>query len=124
LRRHRYETAYIERNLKGYAPVLLEPVEFSLGGKSRTDAAAAKYPGFSICVEKNDGKRYRRQYALLTNIVRFAGERPCEAPPPLESAKAPAPLPVAEAPIQQAPESFSQRIKKRLKALTGRHSGG
>ena len=28
-RRHHYETAYIERNLKGYAPVLLQEVEFS-----------------------------------------------------------------------------------------------
>lgn len=69
LRRHRYETAYIERNRTGYFPVLTHPVAFS----------GATYPGFSVCLEK-DGVRYRRSYAFLTNIVRFAGEVPCEQP--------------------------------------------
>ena len=36
------------------------------------------YPGFSVCVEKKDGNRYRRSFAFITNIVRFAGEKPCE----------------------------------------------
>ena len=63
LRRHRYETAYIERNLKGYAPVLLQDVDFANG----------KQPGFSVCVEKKDGPRTRREYAVLGNAVRFAG---------------------------------------------------
>ena len=73
LRKHRYETAYIERNMKGYAPVLQREVDFGAG------KAAAKYPGFSICMEKKDGQRVRREYALLGNVVRFAGEQPCEA---------------------------------------------
>jgi hypothetical protein len=72
LRRHRYETAYIERNLRGYAPVLLSEVDFTLG------KATSKYPGFSICMENQEGQRHRRQYALLGNIVRSAGEQPCE----------------------------------------------
>ncbi len=33
LRRHRYETAYIERNLKGYAPILRKEVEFAVKGQ-------------------------------------------------------------------------------------------
>ena len=81
LRRHRYETAYIDRNLHGYAPVLLKDVELS-ATKGSSGAAAAKYPGFSICVEKKDGQRYRREYAFVTNVVRFAGEQPCDAAPP------------------------------------------
>lgn len=112
-RRHHYETAHIERNLKGYAPVLFKDVEFSTKGE------AAKYPGFSICVQKKDGQRYRREYALLTGVVRFAGERPCEAPQPPETVKAPSPLPVA-APSQQQPETFTQRFKKRLRGWFGR----
>jgi hypothetical protein len=30
-------------------------------------------------VEKKDGGRYRRSYAFLSNIVRFAAEKPCDA---------------------------------------------
>src|SRR5450759_2842523 len=75
LRRHRYETGYIERNLKGYSPVLLKEVELP----SKT--GASKYPGFSICIEKKDGQRVRREYALLGVAIRFSGDHPCEAPP-------------------------------------------
>jgi SH3-like domain-containing protein len=117
-RRHHYETAYIERNLKGYAPVLLEEVEFPARGKVKGEAV--KYPGFSICIEKKDGQRYRQEFALPTaEKVRFAGERPCEAPgAPVAAVKGPAsPLsPAAPAPS----ESFLQRLKKRLRAIAGR----
>ena len=65
LRRHRYETSYIERNLTGFEPVTLKNVTF----------AGAQYPGFSVCIQKKDGLRYRREYALLSNVIRFAGER-------------------------------------------------
>lgn len=72
-RRHRYETAYRERNLKGYYPVLVHRVEMPGPG------GAAANPGFSVLVEK-DGARLRRQYAFVGNIVRFAGETPAEQP--------------------------------------------
>jgi hypothetical protein len=135
LRRHRYETAYIERNLQGYSPVLLKDVELSSGSRSASAPATAKYPGFSICIEKDDGQRYRREYALLGNLVRFAGDRPCEAVPPLLEAQAASPTgaaaqpaPSAEAkPGQNRPqqtESFGQRLKKRLRALTRGWLGG
>jgi SH3-like domain-containing protein len=128
LKRHRYETAYIDRNLRGYAPVIIKDVDFASSAQ-RGQVSVAKYPGFSICVQKADGQRYRREYALLTNIVRFAGEHPCEAPAPppidLQTMKAPAPAPTAPAPApQQEAESFSQKLKKRLRALTHGHWGG
>jgi hypothetical protein len=123
LRRHRYETAYIERNLQGFAPVLLEQVSFSGGSRQ----SPASYPGFSVCVQKANGQRYRRSYAFLTNIVRFAGERPCEvqataaqvagaAPPVVTAPGVPAPEPAAE--------PFFERLKKRLKAWTRGRFGG
>jgi SH3-like domain-containing protein len=115
LRHHRYETGHIERNLKGYAPVILKEVDFS----SKTQAA--KYPGFSICVEKKDGQRYRREYALLTNVIRFGGEYPCETPAPPFTVKAPAALPKdkpAPAP-QPAKPSFGERLRNHWRALTG-----
>jgi hypothetical protein len=122
--RHRhYETAYIERNLKGYAPVLLQEVEFSARGKAKGEAV--KYPGFSICIEKKDGQRYRREYALPTaEKVRFAGEHSCEAPgAPVATVQAPASPPSAAASAPPA-ETFTQRVKKRLRAITRRWFGG
>jgi SH3-like domain-containing protein len=121
-RRHHYETAYIERNLKGYAPVLLQEVKFSARGKVKGEAL--KYPGFSICSEKEDGQRTRREYALPTaEQVRFAGEQPCPAPgAPVATVKTAASTPSATAPAPPA-ETFIQRVKKRLRAITGRWFG-
>jgi hypothetical protein len=121
LRRHRYETAYIERNLRGYAPVLLRDVPLS-GGKARGgEATEVKYPGFSICMEKKDGQRYRRDYAFMTNVVRFAGEQSCDAPAVPQNVAAPAPLKVAPEP--QVKESVFKRARNRLHALTRRWLG-
>ena len=60
LRHHRYETAYIQRRVTGYFPVL------------------AKTGEFSVCLENDDGVRVRRQYTMLGNMVKGAGEKPCE----------------------------------------------
>jgi hypothetical protein len=110
--RHRYETEYIERNVIGYSPVEIQPVRFS-GGND-------EYAGFSVCVENKDGQRYRRQYAVLNTRIRFAGEQPCELPAPLDFGN-PASLPPTAAPaaVPQPTASFWQRVKRRLKALTG-----
>ena len=125
LRRHRYETAYIERNLRGYSPVLVKQVEFATNAKGRGQPATEKYPGFSICIQKADGQRYRREYAFLTNIVRFAGERPCEAAPlvavnPAGDGAASA-QPAAPAP--QPKQGLAQRLKSRWTALKKRVFG-
>jgi len=45
-----------------------------------SQTASNVYPGFSICLDLGDGNRERRSYAFLTNIVRFAGKKPCEMP--------------------------------------------
>ena len=127
LRRHRYETAYIERNLKGYFPVKLEQVQY--GAPSRTrhgEAGSNTYPGFSVCVEKNDGNRYRRSYALLTNIVRFAGEKPCTVEA-IENPHVPVDAYVASAaqPDNRAEASTSMydRFKGKLAGLRKRWFG-
>jgi hypothetical protein len=118
LRHHRYETGHIERNLKGYAPVLLKEVDFS------TRSKAARYPGFSICMEKKDGQRYRREYALLANVIRFAGEYPCEPAAPPFLLKAPAPLPSGNAaPAAPSKEGFGESLKRRWQAITGGKPG-
>ena len=117
--RHRYETEYIERNLIGYSPVEIQPVRFS-GNKGKNAPAGDEYAGFSVCIEKKDGQRYRRQYAVLNTLVRFAGEQPCEVPPPVDFGNPNSALPAVPAATAQPPkEGFSQRVRKRLKALTG-----
>jgi hypothetical protein len=123
LRHHRYETAYIERNLTGFAPVQLEQVAFAPGGKAGR-AVAGKYPGFSICVQKKDGLRYQREYARLDNLVRYAGERPCEASPSVQNliaaASKPATVALAPAGSEQPKDSLLERTKKRIRSWFGK----
>jgi hypothetical protein len=108
LKRHRYETAYIDRNVEGYWPVLLNQVDYAMN-----KGAAAQYPGFSVCVEKSDGQKYRREYALLGNVVRFAGEQPCVLPPPVWTPKA-SPTPVAP-PEDTGPVASGPTLGERIK---------
>jgi hypothetical protein len=60
LKHHRYETAYIQRRERGFFPVLAKPGEFS------------------VCLERDDGSRVRKQYVMMGNAVRPAGTRPCD----------------------------------------------
>jgi hypothetical protein len=126
LRRHRYETAHIERNLKGYFPVRLEQVAYGAPAKTRKgETVSNTYPGFSVCVEKKDGTRARRSYAFLTNIVRFAGERPCEQAA-IENPKVPIDSYVAQVERQDANNpnrSFIERFKGRIGDLRKRWFG-
>lgn len=119
LRRHRYETAYIERNLHGYAPVLMQQVSLS---SARSGTAPDSYPGFSLCVEKKDGQRYRREYAFVTNVVRFAGEQACESTAAPAAAEPPAPLKAASTPPPPK-ESLTARVRRRLRSLTRKWFG-
>jgi len=121
-RRHRYETAYIERNLR-VTPRSASGSEVLRARQGQ--GRGRQLPGFSICIEKKDGQRYRLEYALPTaETVRFAGERSCEAPSaPLVAVKAPSLLPSPTAPAPPPAETFTARLKKRLHAITGRWFG-
>lgn len=129
LRRHRYETAYVERKLRGFLPVQVHSVTLASGARTRGAPSTATFPGFSICVEKDDGRRYSRNFAFIVNVVRFAGESPCAVTPRgLPAAPAPnAPVagvePLKTDPV--APVSAMARLKARLTELTGRwlHKG-
>lgn len=106
LRRHRYETAYIQRRVKGYFPTIVAA------------------PGFSVCVENSDGTRVRRLYSLVGNTVRAAGEKPCLAPL-LEKSADPVSNLVAQSQMveretQAANTSFFTRMKDRIRALRKR----
>jgi hypothetical protein len=100
LRHHRYETSFIQRRVRGYFPVL------------------AKAGGFSVCLERDDGTRYRRSYAFAGYQVRPAGDTACEvrkleiAPESQQSRLAPAP-PEGLVP---APSLYA-RVKDRLRTM-------
>ena len=60
IRRHRYETTFIQRRERGYFPVLV------------------KGTTFSVCLEEPDGSRARKQFSLEGNRVRLTGRIACE----------------------------------------------
>ena len=105
LRHHRYETAYIQRRVRGYFPVLLEP------------------PGFSVCIENRDNERERRIYSVVGVAIRPAGQKPCEASPTLEKPAHSTPALAAQASAEgpkPPPDSLFTRIKNRIRALRKR----
>jgi hypothetical protein len=75
-RKGRYETAYIERRVKGFLPVELKSIEVTEGRQM------LKTPGFSLVVEEADGVRYRKTYAFMGYRVRTTGKHPAPPPPP------------------------------------------
>jgi hypothetical protein len=100
LRHHRYETAYIQRRERGFFPVL------------------AKTGEFSVCLERDDGSRVRKQYTMLGNAVRPAGESACNKT--AEQAVAPQML-VSDAAKQQGThQNLVERIKDKVKGLLAR----
>jgi SH3-like domain-containing protein len=103
LRRHRYETAYIQRNVEGYFPVLARP------------------PGFSVCVVNSAGARVRRSYSFIVTTVRLAGEQPCEPPASLLAGPAGAESNSSpKAPSPPAGSSLYARLKTLAKKWLGR----
>ena len=102
LRHHRYETAFIQRRVTGYFPVLVEA------------------PGFSVCV-KAAGGRVRRVYSLNGIAIRFAGEKPCEAQA-IEKLPADAHAMLIAQTQEPEPPSFFARVKNRLSSLRKRWS--
>ncbi len=104
LRHHRYETALIQRRVTGYFPVL------------------AKAGSFSVCLEKNDGTRYRRSYAFNGYMVKSSGDTTCEpnkldqAPESTQSVLAALP---PEPPAQPS-ASVVDRWKDRIRTLSRR----
>jgi len=97
LRHHRYETAYIQRRIRGFFPVL------------------ARQGEFSVCLEVPEGARVRKQYTMLGNAVRPSGEKPCEAAPE----PAPEMETVSNIVVHEAPPA-KKSLADRVKAIFGR----
>ncbi len=101
LKHHRYETAYIERNVVGYYPVRVSNADTS--------------PSFSVVVEGIDGQRYRKTYSFEGFRVRMISrvlDNGAAAPDaPKSVAGKPAPTEAA------AKSSWYARMKDRVHRL-------
>lgn len=71
VKRHRYETAYIERNVEGYYPV------------ETHDLPGEEEKSFSLVLRDKDGQLYKRTYAFSGYRVRMTSKEPYQTPPPL-----------------------------------------
>ena len=64
LKHHRYETAFVERNVSGFYPVQL------------TAVPGSQEKGFSLVVQDKDGKLYNRTYGFASYHVRMVSREP------------------------------------------------
>jgi SH3-like domain-containing protein len=95
-RRHRYETAYIERNVRGYLPVELSPVPGS------------EMARFSLVCAGKDGVVARRTYEFQGYRVRMIAKAPWHTPvEDLEGKEAPEP----DAGQKPKPLTLSDRLR-------------
>jgi hypothetical protein len=99
-KRHHYETAYIERNVKGYYPV--ETV--SLPGQDEK--------GFSVVLEDKDGKLYKRTYAFNGYHMRMISKTVYEPPPPLPEVHASGGFEAEPAPAPSASSSWGDKFRE------------
>jgi len=98
---HRYETAYIERNVTGRFPVEV--------------SNANGVPGFSLILEDGHGQLLRKTYSFEGFRIRMVHKEPYVAPPQIYTSK-----PAAIAAGQQSPparSSWYRRFKDRVRLL-------
>jgi SH3-like domain-containing protein len=101
IRRHRYETAYIERNVEGYFPGTVQPVEAAEGRQK------ARVPGFSLILREKDGSLAKRTYAFFSPRVKLIRKEPWTPPPDEDKDLPPAAKPAAE---KAPPSGLRQRL--------------
>ena len=76
IKHHRYETAYIEKNVKGFYPVEL------------VDLPGQEEKAFSLVLEDKEGKQNKCVYAFSGYRVHQVSKTPYEPPPPLPEVRA------------------------------------
>jgi hypothetical protein len=98
VRRHRYETSYIERDVEGYYPV---------------EATGGRSPRFSLILRGDDGNLYRKTYVMEGYLVRKIAEVPYNK----EETRSPviSNLPSPDEKDTPEPLSIGERIKNFFK---------
>jgi hypothetical protein len=106
-KRHHYETAFIERNVQGYYPIVTEP----LPGQDEL--------AFSLVIEEKDGRLYKRTYGFAGYHVRMISKAPYQPPPPLPEVRATSGFDASPAPAP-AEVSWSDRLRAMWKKSTSK----
>jgi hypothetical protein len=88
-RHHRYETAFIERNVKGYYPIATQ------------DVPGQDEKAFTLVLQAKDGKLYRNTYAFSGYHVRLVSKTPYQPPPDLPTVRGSNHVDIAAAPPAQ-----------------------
>ncbi len=96
-RRHRYETAYRQNNLRGHYPVEL------------VDLPDSDDPAFSIIAENDDGELTKDIYAFNGSRVRRVQSEPYKAPAPVPEVRLSDTFDVVKTPVEQL--SWSERLR-------------
>jgi len=104
-RRHRYETSFIERNLRGYLPIRLH------GGPN------GEVSSFHVVVEEKNGPVVERTYTLQGYRARVSARKAAELPPTWLPASSGGDARRARA--VQPDKSVGERVKGALKGLKG-----
>jgi len=98
-KRHRYETAFIEKNVRGYYP--LETV----------DLPDRDEKGFSLVVEEKDGMQYKRTYGFSGYHIRLISKTPYSSSTPLPDISSAHEFDTAPGPETAAP-GWLDRVKR------------
>ena len=98
-RRHRYETAYIERGRRGYFPVTAH---------AASDSAPAT---FALVVENKEGQLVRKEYIFQSNRVKLARQEPAERQAPLWT-PAGAPAEDIDNEENETPNTIPERVRE------------
>jgi hypothetical protein len=102
-KRHRYETTYIEKNVKGYFPVEAHP---------------GPAPNFVLIIEDDDGKVYKYTYTFIA--YRFYRTAKVPYTRPAEDKPMPGFIPpVAQKPEEAQRPGLKDRLKNWAKGLRG-----
>lgn len=115
MHRHRYETAYIERNVVGFYPTNVGREEISLGKTKET------VPVFAVLLRNDEGSCYRKKFAFEVNRARFLGKEPAACPGEPGKVTAEPGVQMADTAPETKPvaPSLTQRIKDWKNRLFG-----
>lgn len=116
-RRHRYETAYIERNVIGYHPVSVRHTRRKIN-KDEEDV-----PEFSVILAAEQGGCVKKTFAFEINRARLIGREPIGCPAPTGTAPADS-KDGGPSPVKPPDEnkSFSTRVSEKLSSLKSKLS--
>lgn len=98
-RRHRYETAYIQRNVEGFLPVIVN----SRSGEMR----------FEVCLANDDESKSARTFHLVDRQVKFLGTEPCKAPEAVPST-AVTPAPSTDPSLKDKVKEKAAEMKRKM----------